>query len=98
MRTGILIPFFFAAGIVCQAGVITTTACTILDFTGSPAAAQTNTTSCSVSYTQGPTNATARASISGAFSATSLSFTGAASGFVTGSVTAQASFNETASL
>jgi uncharacterized protein (TIGR03382 family) len=94
---------------VCRASVVTTTTCTILDNAGSALAAQTNPTSCSVSYdnrgstgvmngTIPPAFGTAVASISGTFSGTSLSFTGLANGDTIGAATAQASFSETASL
>jgi len=102
MRTGILIPFFFATGIVCQAGVITTTTCTIVGSGGSTLAAETNPASCDVSYDNRggapPAAGSATAAISGTFSATSFSFTGHASGDTFGAATAQASFSETASL
>jgi hypothetical protein len=92
-----------------QAGVITTTTCTIVANAYGTVATQTNPTSCSVSYdnsndpaflngTIGPASGNADAFISGTFSATSLSFTGHASGFVRGAATALASFDETASL
>jgi hypothetical protein len=87
MKTYSLIAFFLATGIVGQAGVITTTTCTIVANAYGTVAAQTNPTSCSVSYdnsndpaslngTIGPASGSADASISGTFSATSLSFTG----------------------
>lgn len=107
MKTSGLICFFLAICFACQATVVTTTSCTILDYTSSPVAAQTDPTSCSVSYdnssigggvTIGPASGTATAMISGTFSPTSLSFTGNANGFARGSATALASFNETASL
>jgi len=102
MRTGILISFFLATCVVCQAGVITTTTCTIVGSGGTTLAAQTNPASCDVSYDNRggapPAAGSATAAISGTFSATSLSFTGHASGDTFGAATAQASFNETASL
>jgi hypothetical protein len=92
-----------------QAGVITTTTCTIIANAYGTVATQTNPTSCSVSYnnsndpaflngTIGPASGNADASISGTFSATSLSFTGNENAFVTGAAIALASFDETASL
>jgi hypothetical protein len=109
MKTYSLIAFFITTGIVCQAGVITTTTCTIVANAYGTVAAQNNPSSCSVSYdnsndpaflngTIGPASGNADASISGTFSATSFSFTGHENAFVRGAATALASFNETASL
>ncbi len=109
MRTCGLISSFLLICFASQATVVTSTTCTIVAYAYGTVAAQTNPTNCSLSYdnssdpqylngTIGPASAIADGSISGTFSATSLSFTGHARGFVTGAARAEASFSETASL
>ncbi len=109
MRTCSLISFFLLICFAAQATVVTSTTCTIVAFAYGTVATQTNPTSCSVSYdnsndpqylngTIGPASGTADAAMSATFSATSLSFTGHARGFVTGAARAEASADGTASL